>query len=346
MATDDNHFTDAPDIDVSPVYGARYYETYTGGAYEFEGDWATFFTGLADRIVRQFNPTTVLDVGCAKGFLVHALREHGVEAHGIDVSDYAVTHAIDGARPYIRQASATEPLEGRYDLITCIETIEHVAPDQVRDAIDNLCAATDVVLLSSTSDAEHYAEPSHTTMRPPEDWAALFAEHGFLRDLDVDVSWLTPWAMLLRRDPAPTLPEVVRSYDRHVARLQRETHELRRAILALDQELAARDDDGPQHEAKEMRHELERLRSLEERSVAALAETLRLRDLLIVSERTLGQAKGEILQLRDQLHHHQSLIDENTTLLAEKEALVNSVTWRLSVKLLSPYRQFRARIGR
>jgi SAM-dependent methyltransferase len=320
-----------------PLYGARYYETYNGGAYEFEGEWADFFNGLADRIVRLFNPRTVLDAGCAKGFLVHALRERGVEAWGIDVSEFAVANALEPVRPYVRLGSMTEPLDRRYDLVTCIEAIEHVAPGDVRAAVDNLTAATDVVLLSSTGDGEHYGEPSHTSMRPPENWAALFAENGFLRDLEADVSWVTPWAMALKRQPALTVPEVVRGYDRRVARLTRETHELRQASLKMERELEeahAAAGAGPA-----LRSEVERLRAREERAVAALTETLRLRDLLIVADRNLGQLRGEITRLNDQLAGYDDLA-------RNYEDILHSTTWRLAWKVMGPYRRARMRIGR
>ena len=42
-----------------------------------------------------------LDVGCARGYLVEALRELGVDAHGCDVSRYAVEHAAPGALGYV-----------------------------------------------------------------------------------------------------------------------------------------------------------------------------------------------------------------------------------------------------
>jgi SAM-dependent methyltransferase len=320
-----------------PVYGARYYETYTGGAYEFEGEWADFFNGLAERIIRLFNPRTVLDAGCAKGFLVHALRQRGVDAWGVDVSEYAIANALEPVRPYVRVGSMTEPFDRRYDLVTCIEAIEHVAPEQVRPAVDNLCAAADVVLLSSTGDGEHYGEPSHTSMRPPENWAALFAEQGFLRDLEADVSWVTPWAMVLKREPALTVPEVVRGYDRQLARLHREVYELRQATLKMERELEeahASTGAGPA-----LRDEVERLRAREERAVAALTETLRLRDLLIVAERELGTVRGEVARLNDQLAGYDDLA-------RNYEDVLHSTTWRLAWKVMGPYRRARMRIGR
>ncbi len=38
----------------------------------------------------EMGPKKVLDVGCAKGFLVEAVRPRGVEAFGNDISEYAM----------------------------------------------------------------------------------------------------------------------------------------------------------------------------------------------------------------------------------------------------------------
>ena len=44
----------------------------------------------AEFIVEKFNPKTFLDIGCAYGELVKALHDLGVDAYGIDGSEYAV----------------------------------------------------------------------------------------------------------------------------------------------------------------------------------------------------------------------------------------------------------------
>jgi len=48
----------------------------------------------------------VLDIGCAKGFLVKDLRDAGVDAWGIDVSSYAISEAEEGISPYLQVADA------------------------------------------------------------------------------------------------------------------------------------------------------------------------------------------------------------------------------------------------
>lgn len=61
---------------------------------------------------------TALDVGCAKGFLVKALRRLGIESHGIDVSEYALVRTEREIRPYLKRMRVQDLQPVRqYDLI-------------------------------------------------------------------------------------------------------------------------------------------------------------------------------------------------------------------------------------
>ncbi len=90
---------------------------------------------------RFLAPTTSLDVGCAMGFVVEALREVGVEASGCDLSPYAVDHAAPGARGHLRVASLTDRLpydDGAFDVVSVLETLEHLEPAAVPGALAEL----------------------------------------------------------------------------------------------------------------------------------------------------------------------------------------------------------------
>ena len=51
-------------------------------------------------IQNNFEFDTCVDYGCAKGFLVHALRILGSKAYGEDISEYAIEHCYPAVKPY------------------------------------------------------------------------------------------------------------------------------------------------------------------------------------------------------------------------------------------------------
>jgi GT2 family glycosyltransferase len=225
------------------LFDANYYATSCGRKYERNDWWLTFFGAIADRIVQEIAPKTVLDAGCALGFLVEELRNRGVAAYGVDISSYAIAHVDPSIRPYCWAGSVTEPFPQRYDLIVCIEVLEHMMDDESRAAIENLCRHSDNVLFSSTpSDTE---EVTHFNVQPQEYWAEQFALHGFFRDVDFDASFVTAWAAYYRRRDEP-VPRLIRDFERRYWLLQNESQDLRKENqdlrnLALETQLA-RDD--------------------------------------------------------------------------------------------------------
>ena len=109
-------------------YNQSYYEAYDVGnskvSYEHCQALKDFMAHVADAIVEQLHPKTVLDAGCAMGFLVEALRDRGVEAYGFDISEYAISRVREDIKPYCWVQSATQPLPqnkpAHYDLIVTI----------------------------------------------------------------------------------------------------------------------------------------------------------------------------------------------------------------------------------
>jgi SAM-dependent methyltransferase len=268
--------------DLDAEYGQAYYLNYWGGGgpYERNEHWLRFFGNVADGIVRDLEPSTVFDAGCAMGFLVEALRQRGVDASGADVSEYAISQVDASVAEHCRVGSLTEPLGGRYDLVTCIEVLEHIPPDEIDQAIDNLCAASDKLLISTTP--SDFGEPTHFNVQPPESWAAKFAQRGFFREPEQNLAYVSPWAALYVRREEP-VADTVRRYDRAWWQLRREAREVRESLLDTQQKLAEAE------ERNVVREELE----------GAQEEILRLRDLLVAKDNELGTAKGKVAELED-----------------------------------------------
>ena len=74
---------------------------------------------------------TALDVGCGAGLLAEPLARLGAKVTGIDASPEVIAiareHSSAMALSIDYRAGEVQELEGRFDLITCMEVIEHVA---------------------------------------------------------------------------------------------------------------------------------------------------------------------------------------------------------------------------
>lgn len=216
----------------SEDYGRCYYnEAHLGGYDDYTWDnekWRSFFMSVADRVIGSINPRTVLDVGCARGLLVQAFAVQGVDARGMDISEHAIASAHEDVRERLVVASATEPIEGRYDLVSCIEVLEHLSPGDAQVAIDRMAEVTDRILFSS-SPGDH-DEPTHINTHPTEQWAAWFAERGFFRRADLDMGMIAPWSVVFERGE-PTVRELAQRYEQLYSRTRTELVDKRAALL-------------------------------------------------------------------------------------------------------------------
>lgn len=212
-------------------YDQFYYDTYAFGQSYDAGNphWRQLFEGFAEAIVAELAPSTSLDLGCGPGLLVEALRRRGVDARGVDISEHAIEHAAEGARDFCRVGSVTDPIEGTFDLIVCIEVLEHVPQEYADGAVAQMASHARHVLFSSSPD--DFKDPSHTNVQPTDYWIGLFGRHGMYRDLDFDASFISPQAICFHR-PDSVL-QVVRAYERRYFRLTQELREVREANVAI-----------------------------------------------------------------------------------------------------------------
>ncbi|MBP5211538.1 MAG: methyltransferase domain-containing protein, partial [Pyramidobacter sp.] len=179
------------------VYG----KNYDVAVYDDAQRWTAYFKPIAARIAAELAPKSVLDAGCGHGFLVAALRDLGIEAWGLDLSEAALSKARSDVREYCAAGTIAGPLPeelpARFDLAVCIETMQYLHEDDVRAAVATLCAAADAVLFVSSP--EDMNQPAHLNSRQPEYWARLFAERGFLPNLRYTPDFIAPHARLFEK---------------------------------------------------------------------------------------------------------------------------------------------------
>lgn len=162
---------------LAPDYYDKDYFDGGKGYHTYNDDQRFDFT--ADTIIRLMNPKSVLEIGCAKGYLVKALRERGVPAWGIDISDYAISQAPEEVADYLFQYDITSGKEVQFpkvDLIFSEDTFEHIPEDKLETVKFFMLNTADRYFIKvgtlRTPNWQHDA--SHITMHRLEWWQEWF----------------------------------------------------------------------------------------------------------------------------------------------------------------------------
>lgn len=153
------------------------------------------------RVVRDFinhfgltSGDSVLDVGCAKGFMLHEFMQAlpGLHVHGIDVSDYAIENAMPHMKSRLSLASADflPFATDSFDVVISINTIHNLEIDSVREAIYEIERVKKrgsfiVVDAYRTEGEKRRMEEWNLTARTimhVVDWEALFKECEYTGD--------------------------------------------------------------------------------------------------------------------------------------------------------------------
>lgn len=100
-----------------------------------------YFKDMAKYFATRFNLVgkKVLEIGSAKGWVVGDLREFGVDAYGIDVSQYAYDCADENVKPFLRVADVRTALKDyknkEFDIIFSRWTLQCFSDDELNNIL-------------------------------------------------------------------------------------------------------------------------------------------------------------------------------------------------------------------
>jgi len=138
--------------------------------------------------------SAVLDVGCAKGFMVRDLKEliPGISVNGIDISDYAIGCAEEDISDDLTVADARElPFDdASFDLVVSINTIHNLDREGVARAlgeIERVSRSFSYVTVDAYRNEEERERMmkwnlTARTILSDSEWVGLFAEAGYKGD--------------------------------------------------------------------------------------------------------------------------------------------------------------------
>ncbi len=173
----------------------------------FDGDRSHGYGGFAyhSRFWQPVIPTfqqhwgltgqsSVLDVGCAKGFMLHDFAEliPDITVKGIDVSQYAIENAIKDMRPHVQVASAVElPFpDNCFDVVISVTTLHNLEDDDLIKSlqeIERVARHGSFITVDAYRDEQEKARMdawnlTAKTVHHVNEWKALFDKVGYTGD--------------------------------------------------------------------------------------------------------------------------------------------------------------------
>ena len=179
---------------MSELYDRAYFEEgFAAGVSCYTNyTWLPEFTiPLAHRLIQTLPiapSARVLDYGCAKGFLVRALRLLDVDAYGCDISRYALSESESAVRPFLCQSSGPAiPFRHSFDWVIAKDVLEHLEKTELtlflKDALEKSSRLFIVVPLGDG--AGRYVAPqyemdkTHRIREPLVWWTSELEKYGW-----------------------------------------------------------------------------------------------------------------------------------------------------------------------
>ncbi len=133
------------DRKIARQFGKDYFDgdrRFGYGGYTYQ---SRFWQPVVPTFIEYYgldDESTILDVGCGKGFMLHDFAQAlpGVNLKGVDISDYAIANAMETVKPFIVKADAKElPFEDKsFDLVISINTIHNLPIEECKKALTEI----------------------------------------------------------------------------------------------------------------------------------------------------------------------------------------------------------------
>ncbi|MEP7702968.1 class I SAM-dependent methyltransferase [Paraglaciecola sp. 25GB23A] len=164
-----------------------------GGFHYFPRFWQPVVPDIQQQY-RLTEHSSVLDVGCAKGFFLHDLKQliPGITAKGIDISDYAIAHAKEEIKADVICVCATRlPFaDNTFDLVMSVNTVHNLERKECGQALQEIMRVSKgnaFITVDAYRNAEEEARMyewnlTAKTIMHVDEWKAFFQKVGYTGD--------------------------------------------------------------------------------------------------------------------------------------------------------------------
>ncbi len=176
-------------------YGKEYFDGKIGyGGYYYDGRWKPVAEEMADHY-KLDNNSKILEIGCAKGFLLYELYKLGYkDVYGCDISDYAISNTPEEIRHKCKVLSADSLSyeDNSFDYVYSIDCIHNLDADGVDKAIQEMMRVSknkrDIFIrVGSFRNQKEYENikswaVTSPTINSPDEWLARFKRLNYEGD--------------------------------------------------------------------------------------------------------------------------------------------------------------------
>ena len=144
----------------------------------------SMWTRRAEFVNEKFNPKTVLDVGCATGKFVYYLNKLGINAYGIDGSDYALSQVDQKLKEKFHKVNLNSDLfpfdDEFFDFVGSFYSLEHIHNIEFFSRELHRTLKNDGIawFLTPNLDQSGRTEVDVNTNKF-SDWEKIFSNYGF-----------------------------------------------------------------------------------------------------------------------------------------------------------------------
>ncbi len=183
---------------VAKQYGAEFWDgdrRYGYGGYRYDGRWKTVAQDLIDHYGLQ-DGSSVLDVGCGKGFLLYEFQQLLPNARlaGFDISQYALNNARAEIKGQLFRHQAQEPYpfeDQAFDLVISLTTLHNLPIQDLKPAlqeIERVGRQKYICVESYGNEAELFALQCWALTAEAffsyDSWRWIFREFGYTGDYE------------------------------------------------------------------------------------------------------------------------------------------------------------------
>ena len=185
------------DRNIARKFGKEFFDGDRKHGYGGFNYMSRFWQPVIPTFVKHFNlneNSKVLDVGCAKGFMLFDMKESipNITIEGIDISSYAIENAKEEIKQFLRVGNAKElPYEDNsFDVVISINTIHNLEKKECAKALQEIQRVSkgksfitvDAYRNEEEKEAMYAWNLTAKTIMSVDEWIAFFEEVGYTGD--------------------------------------------------------------------------------------------------------------------------------------------------------------------